>query len=603
MSEVTPTPTADVAPATPAAPAARTRRGRLPVVLALAAAAAVLAVAAYMAVPRLGGPAGGGFTFQAATTDDLTVTVRKDGELQAIRSTDIVSRVEGQVTLVEIVPEGTQVEAGDVIGKLDSSNIERELEETELEYQAAEADLKNAEEQLIIEQAQVEADNQAAEVELTLAELDVKQYEEGTYPQAKADAEVAVEMARINLENAEEELLQTRTLFGKDFVTSNEVKKRELEVLRLRNALDKAETDYEVLTKYTHPRDLAGKRNQLAQKEKALARTQRRGQSSLNQRIADVNNRRLRLLNRQERLDWCREQLEYCTLRAPKSGLVVYGAAGNQREQDQVVEGATIRERQTVVRLPDTSTMKAVVKINESRVGMLEPGQPAVLRTTAGSRTIGGEVSEISVVADSNRRWFNPDVREYPVDILLDETPANLKPGMKVQATIMVDTAQDATVVPLTSLYSVGRRRFVFVPQGGTDAKAQVEPREVSVGLMNETHAQVTEGIEPGQAVVLLEVGQGRDLLERAGIDVEPQRQRRDPRGRPGDADDNGDDNGHDDRDGNGDDDRGGNGGDDADVAATTGGDTSAATDAGTVPAEPTPAEPTPAEPPAKPAA
>ena len=585
MSEVTPT--ADVA--RPARPAKSARRGRLPVVLGLAVAAAVVVAAvAYVLLPRLGGSAGGGFTFQEAVRDDLTVSVRKDGELQAIRSTDIVSRVEGQVTLVEIVPEGTQVNAGDVIGKLDSSNIERELEETELEYQAAEADLKNAEEQLIIEQAQVEADNQAAEVELTLAELDVKQYEEGTYPQAKADAEVAVEMARINLENAEEELLQTRTLFGKDFVTSNEVKKRELEVLRLRNALDKAETDYEVLTKYTHPRDLAGKRNQLAQKEKALARTQRRGQSSLNQRIADVNNRRLRLLNRQERLDWCRAQLENCTLTAPKSGLVVYGAAGNQREQDQIVEGATVRERQTVVRLPDTSTMKAVVKINESRVGMLSPGQSAMLRTTAGSQTIGGEVSEISVVADSNRRWFNPDVREYPVDILLDETPANLKPGMKVQATVMVDTAEDATVVPLTSLYSVGRRRFVFVPTGSVaDATAQVEPREVSVGLMNETHAQVTEGIEPGQAVVLLEVGQGRDLLERAGIEVEPPRQQRNRRGRPEDADgaadstdaaaDAGDDV---------DDDAGDDAGETADES------TSAASDAGTVPVEPTPAKP-----------
>ena len=128
----------------------------------------------------------------------------------------------------------------------------------------------------------------------------------------------------------------------------------------------------------------------------------------------------------------------------------------------------------------------------------------------------------------------------------------------------------------------------MFVPTGSVaDATAQVEPREVSVGLMNETHAQVTEGIEPGQAVVLLEVGQGRDLLERAGIEVEPPRQQRNRRGRPEDADgaadstdaaaDAGDDV---------DDDAGDDAGETADES------TSAASDAGTVPVEPTPAKP-----------
>ena len=197
----------------------------------------------------------------------------------------------------------------------------------------------------------------------------------------------------------------------------------------------------------------------------------------------------------------------------------------------------TVRERQTIVRLPDTSRMKALVKVNESRVGDVEPGQASVLRTTASPRPLRAEVREISVVADSNRRWFNPDVREYPVELLLDETPPNLKPGMKVDATIYVAAARNVVQVPLTAIYSVGQTRFAFVPAGPEGGAGAVEPREVQVGLMNETHAEVQSGLDVGERVVLLEIGQGRELLERAGIEIAPPVDRGRDAARPAEGD------------------------------------------------------------------
>lgn len=445
---------------------------------------------------------------------DLDVTVRKDGELQAVNSVEVVSLVEGGTTIVELVPEGTFVNAGDVIARLDSSSIERELQETELELQAAQAELINAQEQLEIEKDKVEADISAAQVELTLAEMDLRQYEQGVYPQLEENARTAVEMAEIDLRNAEEELLQTQQLFAKNFVTGADVKKRELAVIQARNKLDEAQTDYDVLTEYTHPKDLTSKRNDLAQKQSALVRTQRQGKASISQREADVKERELRLMNRQERLDFDRAQFEACTIRAPLAGLVVYGSAESRRESDQIAEGSQVRERQTIVRLPDTNKMKAVVKVNESRVGMITPGQKATLSLTASSRPITGTVTNISVVADSGQRWFNPDVREYPVEIVLDSTPQGLKPGMKVQSEIFVDSRDDVVAVPLGAIYTVGAKRYVFIPR----ADGPAEPREITTGITNATHAEVKDGLTEGEKVVLLQVGQGRELLEAAGI-------------------------------------------------------------------------------------
>jgi hypothetical protein len=40
----------------------------------------------------------------------------------------------------------------------------------------------------------------------------------------------------------------------------------------------------------------------------------------------------------------------------------------------------------------------------------------------------------------------------------------------------------------------------------------------VKIAETNETHARVASGVTPGESVLLLQAGQGRELLERAGI-------------------------------------------------------------------------------------
>jgi hypothetical protein len=49
-----------------------------------------------------------------------------------------------------------------------------------------------------------------------------------------------------------------------------------------------------------------------------------------------------------------------------------------------------------------------------------------------------------------------------------------------------------------------------------------VKPRKVALGPVNETHAQLSNGIAAGEQVLLLEAGQGRELLEKAGIKIAP---------------------------------------------------------------------------------
>jgi hypothetical protein len=110
---------------------------------------------------------------------------------------------------------------------------------------------------------------------------------------------------------------------------------------------------------------------------------------------------------------------------------------------------------------------------------------------------IGASLTRISPVSDSSSRYFSPDTREYPVELTLDWTPPSLKPGIGVQVEILVDSIADAISVPLTAIYSAGADTFVFTPAG---PDGQTGPRKVNIGVANETHVRVTDGLQAGRA-------------------------------------------------------------------------------------------------------
>ncbi|MGE5610518.1 MAG: HlyD family efflux transporter periplasmic adaptor subunit [Bacillota bacterium] len=458
-------------------------------------------------------------TFFNIVPMDLEVKITKDGELQAIEYTDIKSAVEGVSQIIELVKEGTTVKKGDKLVVLDSSNLKDRKDDVDINIQKAESALKIAIEMKEIQESQNAANKEAAEVNKRLAKLDLQEYLEGTYPQQVQNAKTSLEMAQITLKNKEEDLAQTQALFAKGFVTATEVKKAELDVTVARNDVQKATTALTVLQKYTNAMEVARLESVMAQADQRYARTLRENASLLTQRLADVAEKESTLTNLRDRAKKLQEQIDNCTMRAPKDGLVIYASTIDRWGPGPIQEGAQVRERQWLLRLPDVQAMKAVLRIQEALVPRLnvDKKQRATVKIIGVSRPVGATLTKVSVLADSSQRWFNPDLKEYPVELTLDETPPGLKPGIGVQAEIFVDRYEQTLAVPLAALYSVGKDNYVFVHNGNT-----VNHRKVMIGASNETHAQITDGLSEGEEVLLLQAGQGRTLLEKAGIKVEP---------------------------------------------------------------------------------
>ena len=71
----------------------------------------------------------------------LAVTVTEKGNLESSKNEDVFCEVEGQTTIIMILPEGTQVTKGELVCELDSRHAPDNLTNQEITTKRAEADL------------------------------------------------------------------------------------------------------------------------------------------------------------------------------------------------------------------------------------------------------------------------------------------------------------------------------------------------------------------------------------------------------------------------------------------------------------------------------
>ena len=75
------------------------------------------------------------------------------------------------------------------------------------------------------------------------------------------------------------------------------------------------------------------------------------------------------------------DQIAACKIRSSQDGQVVYANVKDGRSSEKVVimEGASVRERQAIINLPDLDNMKVSARIHESRISMIQAFVPGII--------------------------------------------------------------------------------------------------------------------------------------------------------------------------------------------------------------------------------
>jgi HlyD family secretion protein len=316
----------------------------------------------------------------------------------------------------------------------------------------------------------------------------------------KFDDDLQVAQREMGLSKAT--LEGTRRLNERGFVTKSELDSDEIKVENSRLKVQTAETARSLFRKYEFPKTAEEFLSKYAEAMRELGRARKGAVSKLAQAEAKVKSAegRFNLETRQRKE--LSEQVDKCTIRAKKTGLVVYGSGNMNRYyygEEQIREGSMVREQQPIITIPDMNKMAVKVRIHESYIKKIKKGQKARITLDAfPDKLLEGEVSKVGLLPDSQNRWMNPDLKVYLTTITINAVHDWLKPGMSAKAEILVKELQDVVYVPVQAVTPAEGKQLCFVALG-----ARQERREVEIGDFNDEFIEIKSGIREGERVCL----------------------------------------------------------------------------------------------------
>lgn len=104
--------------------------------------------------------------------------------------------------------------------------------------------------------------------------------------------------------------------------------------------------------------------------------------------------------------------------------------------------------------------------------------------------TLIGEITQISPAID-------PEARTFKCLVHVNNRAQNILPGMFVKADLVINSAENAVVIPKDIIVTRNRTRTVFVVERGV-----ANERMITTGLESADRVEVIAGLEPGESVV-----------------------------------------------------------------------------------------------------
>lgn len=177
---------------------------------------------------------------------------------------------------------------------------------------------------------------------------------------------------------------------------------------------------------------------------------------------------------------------------APRSGIVIYEKLGWGGGGEKIKTGDVIRPQTAVASIPDLSSMKAVIRLNEVDRPYLKTGLKAEVRVEAFPDTLfKGEVMFISRIVNHDREL--EQVKTYNVDVeIKSKENFRLKPGLSAHVTIFTDTLRHVFRIPSYCLNGVKGKYHVK----NDDAHIPVE-----LVRLNDGYAYVKGALEEGMVL------------------------------------------------------------------------------------------------------
>jgi HlyD family secretion protein len=350
------------------------------------------------------------------------------GTMEADTQSELAFQVAGAVKVVR-VDEGQAVSKGQVLAELGPEQFEARRDQARADLDQAIEGVKQL--QSVLQQqreilpAQVEKARAAAKaLESRLAELKA-----GYRPREVQRARLALDEARVTMEEARKDKKRFDTLYQKKIIAAKDRDAINLKYTTALKEYERARQAYALMKEGYRKEAIETAEARVAEGRAALKQAQANlAEIEITRRKIKAAGARVQLARAS--LDLAKIQLSYTQLKAPFDGILV---------SRNVEPGEVVSPGREVLSVADLSRMDLKVFVDETEIGKVKPGQSVDVKIdTFPGKVYAGTVSYISPEAE-----FTPKIIQtrkervklvYLVKISIDNPQLELKPGMPADA-------------------------------------------------------------------------------------------------------------------------------------------------------------------------
>lgn len=480
------------------------------------------------------------------TRTDLQVSVLEGGNVASTNNFEIKSEVEGQTSIISVIPDGTMISEEDVknakiLAELDSAVLREKLAQQEIAFNDANAAYAQARETFEIQKNQSESNIKEGELKGKFGRMDLEKYlgtelaekllksevdaaaiMKGAATDAKPGAATAPpalngealqkwRKLKADIDLAGEEVSRARDRVdwskklgppeqgGNGYITRGELEADNLALKRKETEADQAILALSIFIDYEFPKEAVKLFSDYTEACRELERIKAKARAEIAKAEAEKKSKEAGYNLQKDRLDKAKRLVDKCVFRATKAGMVVYPSTQNFWDQNKIEQGAMVRERQIILTMPDPAKMGIIIRVHESMVDKVKLGQRArIVLDAFPDQTLWGKVDKVAILPDTQNPWMNPDLKVYSTTIAIDNPSTLLKTGLSAKVEIIIDTLKGVLVVPVQAVTSANGRRLCYVLNG-----SRPEKRVVETGGANDKFIQIVSGLRAGEKVLL----------------------------------------------------------------------------------------------------
>ena len=146
------------------------------------------------------------------------------------------------------------------------------------------------------------------------------------------------------------------------------------------------------------------------------------------------------------------------------------------------------------IKIVNTSSLKAVANIPENYISRVQRGTPVIVNIPDISKNINSSISLISQSIDPTQRGFLAEAK-IP-------TGGLLKPDLSVVMKIMDYSADKAVVIPVNTIQSDEKNKYVYVLEKTSNGKSVARKKVINIGEIYGDIVEIKTGLIGGEELI-----------------------------------------------------------------------------------------------------